>query len=199
MKLMLKLCLAITLLNGWPWPAPAADLPAAAPRSDVQPARTPIPETAAQKDARHDREAQQAAAKIAEISAAFPLLTAPGWPEKRAQFLAALPAPDEPPRLTTQRRTPNAGPAGQPFPSLPLTPLKAPSPREADLARMRKQADQVVAAHPELRDYVEQQFQWHRRMLELRDQFPGNPRVKNLVRDSLTQSGGTPSQAPAAK
>jgi hypothetical protein len=54
---------------------------------------------------------------------------------------------------------------------------------------MRRQADKVLETRPELRDYVEQQFKWHRSLFELGGQYLDNPKVHQLIRGRL---GATP-------
>lgn len=191
MKTISKLCLGTALLL-------AVGIPSITGADATSPSPTPaaVPETADQKSARHEREVQAAQARIAVIAGEFPLLAAPGWQGQHAKFQAALSQLEQPPR---PQRTPPAPVAVKGGKLVLPQSVPPPSPRVVDLARMRQQADQVVAAHPELRDFVEQEFRWHQRMFELRDQFPDNSKVKHLVVRHLAQALSTEPPAPKAK
>lgn len=192
MKSISKLCLgAALLLAAGLLPATAAD--ASRPKQ-VAPAAGP--ETVEQKSARHEREVLTAQNKITAIAKEFPLLAAPGAREQRAKFQAALSRLERPPLPPRTPPTPAFVKEGK-LVLAPYVPL--PPPRRDNMAQMRLLADQVVAAHPELRDFVEQEFLWHQRMFELRDQFPDNPKVKRLVVRHLAQALSVEPPAPKAK
>lgn len=181
MKNTLSWCLGVALLVAVQStlaaePAkPAAPAPALAAKGK---------ETPEQKSARHTREAKDAEAKINGMVKEFPLLTGPGWEQHHGTFRTEL--------AKVQRASPS-----QPLvPRLPKPVLgQAPVPqtpaefrqqrREAVLATMRQQAEPVLKAHPELRAYVEEQLGWHRRLFELQDEHPDNPKVRQLVQNRL--------------
>ncbi len=151
---------------------------------------TPLPvasqpkETAEARAARQAAELKEAEAAITALAKDFPLLTGPGWEEHFGKFRAEL--------KVVQARPEFRGKA----PALPRpAPGRPPQPpnvaqmhlarREAALATMRAQADKVLETRPELRAYVEQQFQWHKRLFAVQDRYPGNAKVHQLVQNRL--------------
>jgi uncharacterized protein (DUF1684 family) len=195
MKPLLPSCLGIAL---WLAASPADLAAQGVPKLLSQPPPPALPapaaasakakETDEQKAKRHTQELRTAQGRITQLAKEFPLLTGPTAEAQLAQFKAELAKlqsnpefrlkPPAPPKLAPAQ-LPERKTGGQ---------LHAER-QEADLALMRKQADQVLAVRPELRDYVEQQFQWHRRLFELGGQHLDNPQVHQLIRSKL---GATP-------
>lgn len=150
----------------------------------AEPAEEKPKETAAQQAVRHDVELKAVQATVEALVKEFPLLTGPGWEEKLGKFRAELAKPEVQPKATEPR------PIG---PAFAVNARRAPKTgaqmqteiRERDLARMKSRSDMVVAASPELREYVEAQFQWHKRLSELRDKYTGNMKVGQFLRNRL--------------
>lgn len=153
-------------------------------------------ETGEQKAARHDREAKQAEAKINEWAKEFPLLTGPGWEEKYGKFRAELAKVQASPEFKGKSPLfpkPNIGQTNAPPTLAQLQQAR----QDAAFATMRQQADKVLEKHPELRDYIEQQFQWHRRLFDLHDKHSDNPKVRQLMRNRLEVVAAPTEKKPA--
>lgn len=164
---------------------------------DVLAADAPPKETPEQRTARQTTEAKEAEAKINAFVKDFFLLTGPGWEENYGKFRAELARVRSEPEF--QHRLVLA-------PSVKVQfgrPLAVPKPmaqvlqerREAELATLRQQVDKLLVKQPGLRDYAEQQFQWHKRLAELQDQHHGNAQVRQLVRNRL-EAPGRPAARP---
>jgi hypothetical protein len=141
-------------------------------------------ETAEQRAARHEQELAEAEGKIAAAAKEFPLLTAPGWEKKQAIFKAELEKLKADPKF---QRKPPAPPKFEPGKRpVPKTAAQLVAERkEADLALMRQQAEQVVQAHPELRAFIEQNFQWHERVFTLVGKYADNSKVREMLVNRL--------------
>lgn len=176
LRLGVALLLAMTSL-----PLPAADVPKLISAPATPPLAPAPKETAEQKAARHVLELQAAEAKITALKQTLPLLTGPNADAQLVAFQAELlKLKDHPDFKPPRPAAPRAGPARPP--NFPTAAQLYAARREADLALMRKQADKVLETRPELRDYVEQQFQWHRSLFALGGQYLDNPKVHQLIR-----------------
>jgi hypothetical protein len=183
LRLGVALLLATTSL-----PLPAADVPKLISQPTARTLTTSPKETAEQKAARHVLEMQAAEAKITALKQTLPLLTGPNADAQLAVFQAELlKLKDHPDFKPPRPAAPKAGSARPP--NFPTAAQFYAARREADLALMRRQADKVLETRPELRDYVEQQFKWHRSLFELGGQYLDNPKVHQLIRGRL---GATP-------
>lgn len=183
MKALLSLRLSAALLVAAP--LFAADAPKPTPPAKGKSAEVKPPETAEQKTTRHAREAKDTEAKINALLKDHPLLTGPGWEENYGKFRAELARVQRSPEFKGKvpQLSPPAPGKGPPAPKSPAQVQQ--ERREAEFGLMRQQADKVLATHPELRAYVEQQFQWHRRLFDLQDEHPDNPKVRQLVQNRL--------------
>lgn len=193
MKLMLPLRLGVAfMLAAGLGQLPAADVPALISQPITPKPRATPKETAEQKASRHVLELRTAEGKIAALKQTLPLLTGARADAQLAAFQAELlKLKDDPDLKPLRPAAPKARPVVEPDLKTPAQLYSAR--READLALMRRQADKVLEIRPELRDYVEQQFQWHRSLFELGGQHLDNPKVHQLIRASI---GAAPSARP---
>lgn len=176
----------------------ACHLDAADPPTLIsQPAVVKPKETLAQMTARQDQEFAAVERKVNALVKELPLLAGPGWEENYGKFRAGLAALKDEPQF--KRKVPVA-PKFEPGKPLPAPRTLAQTQQErrtADLALMRAQAEKVLEKQPELRDYIEQYFQWHKRLFELQDQCPGNAKVRRLVQNRLEVVAVPAGKAPA--
>lgn len=143
----------------------------------------PPGETVEQRTLRHDLELNEAKPRLNDLENGLPLLTAPGWEAKEKAFRTELAKLKDDPAF--QRTHISVKPeAGKPFIPKTVAQLRAER-RDADFALMRRQADKVLESRPELRDYVEQRFQWHLRLFGILGRYHGNPKVLELVQRRL--------------
>lgn len=143
-------------------------------------------ETVELRAARHDQEFKDAEARAAALVKDFPLLTAPGWEQKQATFRAALARLKRDPQYQPKPPAPPKALPGQRPARRTAAQFRAERHAE-DMALMRKQADKVLETHADLRDFVEQLFQWHQRMFELMGKYHDNPKVRELAVSRLAQ------------
>lgn len=145
-------------------------------------------ETDSQQAERHEQELAAAEVKVAAMVKELPLLSAPGWEQKQATFKDQLDKLKNNPEFKRQLIPPYRFEPGQR--PVPKTAAQITAERkEADFKLMRQQADKVLETHPELRDFVEQQFQWHQQLFALIGKYPDNRRVRDMVASRIAHPG----------
>lgn len=141
-------------------------------------------ETLEQRATRHEQEFTEAKTKMGELEKDLPLLTAPGWEAKEKTFRTELAKLQDNPAFKRQASSKTRLEPGKRLAAKTKDQFQTER-RDADLDFMRRQADKALEAHPELRDYVEQRFQWHLRLFAVMGKYPGNPKVLELAQRRL--------------